>query len=1125
MPQPLQRNVLGRFRRYQRMLMYGGAAVITAVALVAFAAQSMASLRAYVVGGYRDLGYEMQRTSNFNAQSATFIHSYILNAELNWQRGETADAKLVAQFHEAGGLLRIQPEPGTMSVLFIGRDGTKIDDAELGRYIRLVQQGASALAIAAAGTHGQLNAYLFSPDRRLLVLPIGSPETDANVASALKHREALFDALTTVDGAPLIPPDAPLRAPGPMQHPLYWLLPYDSALTRKRVIRFATTLLDGVAQPFGVAVGEFPVENFNASLPTEPFNGTFVLATRDGQLVTAAARGGADPQLVHQVLSSGRLAEVTTQPTQHWYGGVLTLSMRLANTGWVLVYAQPWQMIARGVSDALVISMVATAAIIVVTWILVFFFNRRVLIPTLERSGRVFESEHLSRTVIETVPVGLGLIALRTGEPLLRSPAMAETASRVVVDASSLSAALVQHHARSAANKGEDAAAVAYDEVSFPTRDGDPVDLAVSYTPARYQGEDVLVTAFTDVTARKRLERQLQDARQAADAANAAKSGFLATMSHEIRTPLNTILGNLELLARSPLDTQQQERLRTIRASSDGLLSIISDVLDFSKIEAGQMPLERIAFDAFEVVSRSLAMFAHSAHTKGIGLYAEFELCDTLPMTGDPVRLGQVVNNLLSNAIKFTAQGKVTLRASVDRAATQALVLTVEDTGIGMSLAQQANLFQAFSQADTSITRRYGGTGLGLALCRRLCEAMGGSINVDSVEGRGSRFVVRLPFVDAAVPAVEDTHTRRFGGEVVLLMSAEDEWQTYALPHLSRWGLRVAAYRDFDDIDAATYADARALIVCGAAAASDAAELADAIDMSPFVIACEMEGPTTPLNDGRLVHVSSYTPGGLALALRYVVNGEPLPASAADPAPATERLVRDGRPLRVLVAEDNLGNQKLFAEQLALLGCDAQIVADGQGALAALADASFDVLLTDLSMPGMGGYALAETVRQRWPTLPVVAVTANVTVEDRQRCEAAGMCDVATKPLALAALQALLVKVTGVPGMSAPSQSAGDATDHQSLLGGIPLPDEVRQTFIEGSGASLDVIRAARAAGDPVRMLGELHSLQGVLGVFGQHQLREQCAWLEQQVKAGAAIADDAFERFDTALRELLAQI
>ena len=264
---------------------------------------------------------------------------------------------------------------------------------------------------------------------------------------------------------------------------------------------------------------------------------------------------------------------------------------------------------------------------LVVVWVFLIYLKQCVFRPAIERSRRVFESEHLSRMLVETAPVGLGLIAVESGKALLRSPTMIDAAARVVVPTETLSAELVRRHRERGGATG--ANGMLHEELTLPTQEGG-MDLSVSVVPARYQGQDVLVTAFTDITAGKRLERQLRDAKQAADSANAAKSAFLAAMSHEIRTPLNAIMGNLELLSRSQLDALQRDRLTTIRASADGLLEVVSDVLDFSRSEAGEMRLERIAFDAQEVASRALLMFGPLACAKGVRLSGVF---GTSPVT------------------------------------------------------------------------------------------------------------------------------------------------------------------------------------------------------------------------------------------------------------------------------------------------------------------------------------------------------------------------------------------------------------------------------------------------------------------------------------------------------------
>jgi two-component system capsular synthesis sensor histidine kinase RcsC len=802
--------------------------------------------------------------------------------------------------------------------------------------------------------------------------------------------------------------------------------------------------------------------------------------------------------------------------------GHMLFGWPVGTTGSTLVFVEPWRAIAKDVSGPVGVSAATTGMIILVVWTLILLFNRRVFQPVLARSQRVFESEHLSRTLVETAPVGLELIALDSGQPLLSSPMMIDKATQMLVPAPVLSAELVRRHRQRGGASGEKQ--VTHEELTLPTREGGAMDLSVSVVPARYRGQDVLVTAFTDVTAEKNLERQLREAKQAADLANAAKSAFLAAMSHEIRTPLNAILGNLELLSHSQLDALQRDRLKTIRSSSDGLLAIVSDVLDFSKIEADEMTLERIVFDAQEVASRALTMFGPVARAKGLRLSGEFGTSATQPMQGDPTRLGQVMNNLLSNAIKFTERGEVTLRLSVqagnndqgsrDDQDEQAswLVIEVEDSGIGVSPEQQAMLFQAFSQVDATISRRFGGTGLGLALCARLTDAMGGTIAVRSELSEGSIFTVRVPLGDREAAAGSDTP--HFSGELVLFVADADAWHAYAAAALEAWGLRVQAYRHPAQLDPETLEEADTLILCGERGTWHADDERDLLEESSWTIDCSTDGPAYPVATGRVVKVSSYGLKGLAAALRYTLQGEPLEVDKE-----TQRVL--SRRLKVLVAEDNAVNRQLFEEQLKLLGCVPQAAEDGQQALEWLSRQRFDVLVTDLAMPVLDGYGLAGLAQARWPEMPIIAATASATPEVRTRCEAAGMSRVLTKPLQLDELSAALSEATGVPGM--PVEAGGHDGKRDGVLGGRALPQQVRETFLRSCEASLAVLHAAYDTGDAARILAELHSLRGALAVFGYEALADQCAEMQTTIlKEGVRPVQNMIDVFDGHLRAVI---
>jgi two-component system capsular synthesis sensor histidine kinase RcsC len=813
----------------------------------------------------------------------------------------------------------------------------------------------------------------------------------------------------------------------------------------------------------------------------------------DGSLVVACpdAASAALLPLARQAQAAG-----LDKPSRNVFleGHVLS-GWPLLPTGWTLVHAQSWRDIVTGVRTQIILAALTSAVIIALTWALLLLVKWRVFVPAVRQSQRVFDSEQLSRTLVETAPVGLGLITANTGQPLLRSPSMIATNSRVVVDGPGLSYALSRHFLQQEklAPPQSGGAAVFEDDLTFSTRDGQRLDLSVSMVRARYQDEDVLVTAFTDVTADKQLEQELRNARQAADSANAAKSAFLAAMSHEIRTPLNAVLGNLELLAYSPLDELQRDRLNTIRNASDGLLAVVSDVLDFSKIEAGELQLEDQEFDVLELASQTLMMFAPVARAKKLALAGELGDTLTWPLRGDPARLGQVMNNLLSNAIKFTETGQVTLRLSRDEAASQVLI-EVEDTGIGISADQLPALFQDFTQADATITRRFGGTGLGLALCQRLAQAMGGTLTVQSQPGVGSRFTLRLPLHADASTASERP---RFDGEPVLLVAAIQAERTRLGSILQAWGVGVTSYAHPALIAQESVEDASALVFWGDRKTWHPSDENRLVEDASWVVDCSEDGPAQPVASGRVISASVYGLHGLASGLQYALQGRALAAQAVD------GMVL-GKRLRVLVAEDNVVNRKLFEEQLALLGCDATAVPDAEQALACLEQDTFDVLLTDLAMPGQDGFALARQVRQRWPAMPVMAATANVTPQEREAGERAGMARVLGKPLSLADLGLALSEVAGLPPLRR------DALAGSGLLGGRPVADATWQVFVQSCRDAVQALQDGLRAEDGPRLLAELHSLGGACAVFGLNDIAARGAALAQSISAQGVRACEA---------------
>nr|WP_242486748.1 hybrid sensor histidine kinase/response regulator [Pseudomonas sp. TH49] len=1073
-------------RRNQYVLVNGGGLLITVLVLLACVFEISASVRGYLSQVQDEVSIDVRRLSDVGARTTATLRNNVQNIELTLKARGPVDDVLFERFETGGAALQVQPSPEAQHVLVVSND-TSINSKEIGPYLHLAKYMSPAASVIAARNAGELSVYLFSPDRRVMLMTVAPWPGDAWQQQLTRERTLLMARLTTGMDDLRSATEGGGRAAIPVLH---WLPPYESPLTGNSAFRIATKVQDSDGKEFGTLVFELPIRLLAAEAPKSSFAGDCMILNSHGGMIMPC-----------RDTPSERLLSLTGAMVQEGLGhqfrsdyrdGNIVYGWALGQSGWVLVYTQSWRNILTGIQPQLVTSIVSGCIIILMTWLMLLMVKKRVIAPAVEQSQLVFESEQLNRTLIETAPVGLGLLVADTGEPLLQSPSMIQMQERLCAGEYGLPAELIRCYRHRLQIRAQGKPQPVYDELTFETVGGLPVSLSISMVPARYRGRDALMVAFTDITDKKNLEQRLLEAKDAADAASAAKSSFVAAMSHEIRTPLNAILGNLELLAHSALE-EQRDRLDTIRRSSDSLLAIVSDVLDFSKIEAGELHLEHIEFDALEVASRTLAIFAPVARSKGLALVGELGLTATQPLLGDPTRLGQILNNLLSNALKFTEQGQVTLRIGVDALHSQ-LGIEVEDTGIGMSQAQMEQVFRAFSQADETINRRYGGTGLGLTLCTSLTQAMGGDLSVRSEPGQGSVFLLSLPLAKDVSPP----DCPAFSGEQVLVLAPTSHWQDYLERVLRGWGARADTYQHPAQLTEETLASADALVVWGDRMTWHADDEYRLVEESSWVIDCRPEGPSEPVANGHVVSASVYGLKGLACALRHALQGQLLPVREH------QQLALPGR-LRVLVAEDNPVNRRLFEEQLMLLGCQARVVDDGEQALISLQSETFDVLLTDLSMPGLDGYELARQARAHWPQMPILAATANVTVQEHEACKAVGMAGVLTKPLSLFALGRALFDACGLmdsvdqsPPISAPSKSEVQ----EDWLGGKVLPADVQSIFEQACFNSLAVILRAQDTDDTSQTMLELHSLKGAFGVFGMQVLSDHVGQVEKIVQS-----------------------
>lgn len=823
-------------------------------------------------------GYEARRIADFRrAHTALQIQlarqdaSYerLANmAEYAWDRniqlGDASADDLRRAYLQGGQRLVVVADKSSLPQMALGLDTAQWRPQELERYLQLTTAVSLIQRLTSTADDGEPAgaSYFFDPSGQYLSLDKGLTERSLITALAASSRSEVFEHLRAP--AQLLAP-----ASGHDQVPL--LESVERSDTPRRTFgRHPITSEPSLVSVFQASVGATPIATFVAyepmarlqSLLRRNSQGHITVLDRDGMRVLGSddTRSGTDPCVDTDWVLLGDATRA------HFQNGRFTLALPVTGTPWTLVETYCWGDILRGIAPMLLSGVACLLAALALLWFLLLWLHRRMYTPAFRQVKAIYARDRRLRLLLEHVPVGVALLEAGTGHvqdwngPLQRMDRA--SGARLMPQ---LREAMMQADVRHGAVTIKDSLALA----------SDPQQRLFHRTHIHSGGDawpGGVLLMVEDISHDMRELEAEQKRTAEAEACSRAKSNFVAAMSHEIRTPLHGIIGHLELLARSPLQAESAERVLRLRQSADSLMDIITDVLDLSRIESGQWTLMPERFAPSALLERVAVLYAPVAQAKGLQLDCVVDADVPAAAVAPMAAIERVLRNLASNALKFTASGRVQLRVSHVREQEGGFLrIEVTDSGIGLSPEEGERLFQPFVQAGPSIVSRFGGSGLGLALCQQLCERMGGRIWVESTAGVGSRFVFEVPLLASiAIPV-----PLPLAGQRINLLVAPGPWRGELERRLRLWGAHVHAIHG-SAMDTA----ANGAWVLFEASADDARSVRRS--GLPWVRVCR-DGPLRPQPENGGHVVSCYASEALCQALleALAAAGSDTPASDA----------------------------------------------------------------------------------------------------------------------------------------------------------------------------------------------------------------------------------------------------
>ncbi len=1125
---------------YYRRLLYGGASILTVVILTASAVSAYAFIQNYLNDQESIFFAQKEAVSAAVERVEARLRGFILFHSATWRlwdrhgEGSLPVAKYQHLLKKNHGIVMAGSDITVKPYSIVSTLSKEQDAPQLALALKILRDISPFPSLHLLEKGSALNSFMYDSSKRFLAIYPSFDAVEGVRKSKASSLQAFICQETEVVERELAKyPIEELKRGKIVWIPLHWNSFIGEAMAHYAGVIFHDDKRVAVLV-FSVRPQDFPRFFLDKDRETPNF---FVIARERAHFIRLQKQSPEMARFADIALQNWELFRSADTKIKFFRKqGSFFFTQHIVNPDWVAVYALDWRKLFLGLKGEFTLTLLFTLGLLIILWVFVFIFERYIFSPIQARSQRVYESEKFNRTVISTAPVGLSVIDLETGKVVIKN----DIANRFLKDepdeVDESYKRLLETYLHTVQQVGKNQEDVFYNEMSFLDIERKPRDLAVSFAQSRYQGRDVVLCGLSDISARKEAERLLLEAKRAADNANQAKSMFLAAMGHEIRTPLHGALGNLELLDRQLLQVGQKELVSTIRRSFETLLVLLNDILDLSKIEAGELRLESSIVNLNTIIESCARTFSPLILKKGVHFFCLIDphLCHRF--VGDGARIQQILMNLLSNATKFTDVGKIMLRADLidDSEGQYRVRFQVADSGVGIAKQNQAKLFSPFTQADTTITRRFGGTGLGLSLCKKLCDLMGGTISLTSEEGLGTIFVIELPFERIS----EEPLPKILTGQSILLVCSTALWRDLLVELFELSGGVVSSVKHIEDIEMSAYPSSTILVIAQSGGNEELIWQSTVIRYFRGPIVISPAGPYQPEFRNGAIYVSSLSSKALRKALKIIVNSDyPQPLDAAY---IKQEQVSQCDTL-ILVAEDDPVNRKLLVSQLLALGySNVEEASDGKEAFEKCKKKSYNVVLTDLGMPHMDGCDLVQALRDADIRTPVIVITASTISHEGIDVKTQGIANVLHKPVLMAQLGSALKKVLvqskkePIAQLEAPATTLASA---QPAVGLYPTQTEpfidleLKNIFIESWQADLPVMQQAfqsalqSGTGDTKAFLGQLHKLWGALAVLNEKKLSELCVQLKEVCCAqGISATQTLYEEFVQQVNKTVSQ-